>query len=189
MRLPLGIVIALVPALASGQSLSDAARKERERRQKLKASGGHAEVITEESLKANKGSLANDPGVAQPSPSPTADPDSSPAPVKAASPTPRPPAPVPPAAPVVSEQEWRGRALETRRRIAERQRRYDYVSNLRLGPEDSFVDEHGKRVPASPENLARAFAAAQLQLEEAKQDLEDLQEAARRANVPPGLLR
>jgi len=187
-----GAAIVLVTALASGQSLGDAAQKERERRQKLKTSGKNAEVITEESLKANKGSLANDPGAAQPSPPPSTEPGAAEAPApaaKAASPTPRPPAVVRPALPVVSEQEWRGRAAETRRRIADRQRRYDYVAGLRLRPDELFVDENGKRAAASPENLQKAIATAQAQLDAAKQDLEDLQEEARRQNVPPGLLR
>jgi len=186
------IAVVLVPALVSGQSLGDAAQKERERRQRLKASGTSAQVITEESLKANKGSLANDPGpaVASPSPSPEASPAAdAAAPAKAASPTPRAPAVVKPGPPVASEQEWRGRALETRRRIADRQRRYDYVANLRLTPEQAFTDETGKSVPASPENLERARAAAHSALDAAKKDLEDLQEEARRQNVPPGVLR
>ncbi len=181
------LLIVLAPVLVSGQSLSDVAQKERERRQKLKVSGASAQVITEEALKTNKGSLANDPGAAQPSPPPTTEPGAASSAVRAASPTPRPPAAAGPT--VVSEQEWRGRAAETRRRIAERQRRYDYVSSLRSGPGESFLDETGKRVVASPENLAQAFAAAQLQLDAARKDMEDLQEAARRANVPPGVLR
>jgi len=189
MRFLASIVIVLVPALASGQSLGEVAQKERERRQKLKASGASAQVVTDESLKTNKGSLANDPGAAQASPPPTTEPGAPPAAVNAAKPTPRPPAPVPPGAPVVSEQEWRGRALETRRRIADRQRRYDYVSTLRLRPDEFFVDEGGQKVAASPENLQKATTAAQLQLDAAKRDLEDLQEEARRQNVPPSVLR
>ncbi len=188
MRFLAGIVIVLVPALASGQSLGEVAQKERERRQKLKASGASAEVVTDESLKANKGSLANDPGAAQPSSPPTAE-RAAPAAGNAAKPTPRPPAPVPPGAPVVSEQEWRGRALETRRRIADRQRRYDYVSTLRLPPDELFIGAGGQRVAASPENIQKAITEAQLQLDTAKRDLEDLQDEARRQNVPPGVLR
>ena len=189
MRFLAGIVIVLVPALASGQSLGEVAQKERERRQKLKASGASAEVVTDESLKANKGSLANDPGAAQASPPPPTEPGAAPAAGNAAKPTPRPPAPVPPGAPVVSEQEWRGRAVETRRRIAERQRRYDYVSTLRMRPDELFIGAGGQKVAASPENIQKAIAEAQLQLETAKRDLEDLQDEARRQNVPPGVLR
>ena len=185
MRLLAGIVMTLVPALASGQSMSEAAQKEKERRQKLKASGASAQVINDESLKPAKQGQPRErtprcPALAvslPPNPEPPKPPQLPPP--RPRSPTPRPPA-VKAGPPVVSEQEWRGRSLETRRRIADRQRRYDYVANLRLTPEQSFTDETGKSVLATPENLQRALAAAQAEIDAAKKELEDLQEEARR---------
>src|SRR5262245_37674248 len=54
-----------IPALASAQSLGDAARKERDRREKVREVGGSAPTLTEEDLATTKGTLANDPN-AQP---------------------------------------------------------------------------------------------------------------------------
>ena len=78
MRLLASSVAVLIPLLAAGQSMSDTAQKERERREKQKAAGASAAVITEESLKANKGSLANDPGAAKSGAGKTARPNSRP---------------------------------------------------------------------------------------------------------------
>lgn len=193
MRLPtivLGIV--LVPALVCGQSLGDAAAKERERRRKLKESGKSATVIDGDALRTSKGSLANEPrAAASPAPAPA---KAGAKPVPA--PTPRPASVVPelpkedaPPQPDNGEAAWRQRAADARAQIELWQKRYEYWSELHLAPGDYFVDDDGQKLVGSAESLQQIIGRAKAQLDAAKQALVDLEEQARRQNVPPGWLR
>lgn len=76
MRL-LGVLASLLAlaGFAGAQSLEEAARKERERRAKLRATGSVAPAITEDQLAAGAGKAANDPQ-AQPANEPSAKPAS-----------------------------------------------------------------------------------------------------------------
>jgi hypothetical protein len=51
------------------------------------------------------------------------------------------------------------------------------------------VDENGRKLVGNAENLRRLIANAQKNLEIVKQELADLEDEARRENVPPGWLR
>jgi hypothetical protein len=193
MRLfPVALGLILVPGLAAGQSLGDAAAKERERRRKLQETGPSSAVVDADALKAGKGTLANDP---------RAVPSSSPTPAKAGpkpspSPSPRPASAVPPliteapaSEPDNTEAAWRERASDARDLIELWQKRYDYWSSLNLPPGDYFVDEDGRKLVGSAENLQQIVARAKAQLDAAKQAFEDLETRARRQSVPPGWLR
>jgi hypothetical protein len=192
MRLLGGVVLILVPAFAMGQSLGDAAAKERERRRKLQETGAASAVIDGDALKANRGTLANDPR-AVPSPSPStskggakASPPPSPRPASAVPPLVHEP---PPLAPDNSEAAWRERASDARERVELWQKRYDFWSSQHLAPGDYFVDDDGRKLVGSAENLQQITARAKAQLEAAGQALADLEESARRQSVPPGWLR
>ena len=190
MRLVGGVVLILVPALAMGQSLGDAAAKERERRRKLKEAGATSEVVDGDALKANKGSLANDPN-AVPAPSKgTAKPSPSPSPVaRPTSAVPLLTGEEPDPGPANREAAWRERATLARQRIEAWQKRYDIWSSQHLAPGDYFVDDDGRKLVGSAENLQQITARAKAQLEAARQALADLEESARRQSVPPGWLR
>ena len=59
-RILTGILLLLAaPALLLGQSLSELAKEEKERRKKIKDSGTEVEVITDRELVANQGRIAN----------------------------------------------------------------------------------------------------------------------------------
>jgi len=53
------IVLLVLPALVWGQSLSELAKEEKERRKKNRDSGKEVQVITDRELAGNKGSIAN----------------------------------------------------------------------------------------------------------------------------------
>lgn len=170
------ILALLLAGPALGQSLSEAAQKERERRAKAKEKGAAA-VVSDDELKANKGALANDPKAG---------------PAVA----PRPPAPgaaTKPATPEpdrrVLEEDWRRRMALAREAVARWQQYYDAWSVQHLAPNDYFVDEDGRKLVGSPENLRKLIAHAKANLDQAKQALEDLEQQARSENVPPGWLR
>src|ERR1700730_10205735 len=58
-----GILVCLLalPALAGGQSLGEVAKKEHDRRDKLRKTGVSTRTFAEEDLATTKGRLANDP--------------------------------------------------------------------------------------------------------------------------------
>lgn len=182
-------VFLLAPVLASGQSLGDAAAKERERRQKLKDAGKTSAVVDGDALKAGKGTLANDPKA---SPAPKA----SPSPASAPAMPPHPTSVIPPVgggavAPPRQETEatWRERAQDAREEIERWQERVDYWSNLSLAPGQYLVDDDGTKLAGSPEMLQKIAGRAKARLAEAKQAFENLETEARRKSVPPGWLR
>jgi hypothetical protein len=175
-----GMLLCLLalPALAGGQSLAEVARKERERREKLRKAGASARKVTEEDLAAPKGELANDP-------------EATPAGKSAARPTSRTRsrASAEAAAREKAETQWRGRAAKARARVEEAQRRYDRLNRwIRLGQPAKYTED-GQRVIYSARQLKKMADKAQADVEAAEQAFEDLREEARRAGVPPGWLR
>jgi hypothetical protein len=68
------IVVGLIALEASGQSMAEAARREKERQEKARQQGGSAKVVTQDELQASKGQVANDPSIAPAAP--TSDPAS-----------------------------------------------------------------------------------------------------------------
>ncbi len=184
-------IVVLAPSLAWGQSLGDAAAKERERRRKLKETGTTSAVVDGDALKASKGTLANDPRAV---PAPKASP--SPGPVSATPLRQSRTSVIPPVGGVeapqaVEENEafWRAQAKEAREEVEHWQARVDYWSNLSLAPGQYFVDDDGTKLVGSPETLQKIVGRAKAHLAEAKQAFEDLETEARRKSVPPGWLR
>jgi hypothetical protein len=179
------IVILALPAITLGQSLAEAARKERDRRDKLTTAGHHSRVITDEELKATKGRLANDPGASEPEatartedgkmgasrPAVASLPDSSEAERQR------------------KEQHWRSRAAAARRRLALAEQRYqDLDRMIRIG-QPPMYDENGRRYIHSRERMKALADEAEANLAEARKALEDLEDQARRAGALPGWLR
>jgi hypothetical protein len=169
------------PSVAQG--LGDAARQERERRDKLKAEGksGRA-VVDADSLKTNKGQVAN----AAPSTGTV---------TEAAAPAP------PPSASASTEAEptdtrrqdeaaWRQLLREARANVEKLQQQYDMLSSQHLAAGEYFVDARtGKRLIGSAERLQNMVAQAKAALDAGQRQLEALEERARREHVPPGWLR
>ncbi|MGH9460661.1 MAG: hypothetical protein ACRD1X_05560, partial [Vicinamibacteria bacterium] len=53
------LLLLAIPALGAGQSLSELAQKEKERRKKNKETGAEVQVITDRELVSNQGRIAN----------------------------------------------------------------------------------------------------------------------------------
>lgn len=177
-----GLVLLALPALAVGQSLGNAAQKEKERRQKNRDAGVQSRVVTDEEM-----------GAARPAPSPRPSPGpegagASPAPSTSPSPSPE---PLPDSSQVRQRQEaqWRARVVQVLQRIEGARAKYERYSRLTLVPGEYFADSQGRPVITSPEQLQKMTAQAKAELEAAEKALSDLEDDARRANVPPGWLR
>lgn len=170
------LAAALTAGAASAQSMGDAVQKERERREKLKEKGGQAAVVTGDELKANKGSLANDPKSTPAVTTPLGA-----APPRTTRPTPEPDR-------QASEEEWRRRITLAREEVAKWERYHDYWNAQYLAPNEYFIDENGRKIVGSAENLRKLIAEAKANLDKARAALEALEEQARRENVPPGWL-
>jgi hypothetical protein len=189
MRSCLGIAAALallaLPATAPAQGLGDAAKKEKDRRASSPAPKGR--TYTQEEL-AKLPPVANEPG-----PAPEG------APVAAAPSTAPAAAPVPAAdAQAVdeeaerraeAEESWRARVAEARQKVDAARKKHDALASLNLVPGYEYVDASGRTLIGSVGQLQALTARAKADLEAAERELEDLLEAARRANVPPGWLR
>jgi hypothetical protein len=176
MRWSLLVTLVLLPGLAGAQSLGEAARKEKERRKRLEESGVKPRELTDKDLRSGKGAVANDPA----NTSADAAGQSS--------------------APATSADEederrrreeagWRQRVARARARADEARQYYEYLNSLSLSPGEYYVDENGKPVYRTVEELRSAIAKAKAESEAAEKALENLLESARRDNVPPGWLR
>jgi len=174
------LLLAATAASSPAQSLSDAAQKEKERRQKVREqSGGESRVVTGEALKSNGGKLANDPKAASPSP-------------KAGSPSllSSPPRAIDESASRSNEEsQWRSRARAAEARVERAQKAYDTLRDMYLVNGEYYADKDGRPLVTSVEQLQRLTEQARAELDAAKKALDDLQESARRQNVPPGWLR
>jgi hypothetical protein len=183
-RLRLGftaLAMCVLPMTLSAQSLGSAAEKEKERRRTTaRAKGGGSRVITDEQLAANKGRLANDPDNVgmEPGEPPSASP---PAATPASASKPGGSAGVDDSA---RRSEWRMRVLRARQRISE--------AEQALAKARADVARVLRRNPQWVEGLTRALEAraqAETELARARQAVDELEEEARRAGVPPGWLR
>ncbi len=162
------MALSLLPAIDAGaQGLGDAAKKEKQRRERAASSG---KTYTQEDLKAL-------PPVANEGSSSAATASEATAPAQAA--------PQPAGQPAGSEVEkrgqdekaWRSRVAEARERVEVARKAYETVAAMNWAPEGEYVDFEGMK------------AAAKGRYEAAQRTLDDLLEEARRANVPPGWLR
>jgi hypothetical protein len=179
----LALLVLALPALTLGQSLGQAARKERERRDRLRREGPPARVISEEDLKATKGRLANDADASESQANPE-DEDH------------KDEARRPPAVPIDSSQverekeaHWRARAAQARRRLAQAEARYRELDRMIRFGQPWTVDEDGIRRIYSQQRM-KAFAdEAEAEVAKARKALEDMEEEARHAGALPGWLR
>jgi hypothetical protein len=166
----------------TAQSLGEAAAREDKRKKKAPASAGR--VYTEEDLRP--GSLSAD---AKPSPAPKATPQ------PATTPAPAPTPDTDDAAREAQKAVWRGRADQARREIA--------AAEVEVRGHEARVEELRNdrgtgnamdpfRLQTLQSDLAAARAsleAARAKVTAARQRLDELEEEARRAGVPPGWLR
>jgi hypothetical protein len=171
----LGLALALLPSPVPAQSMGEAAAKERERRKRAKQAGeAAAPVITEKELKSNRGQLANEPDAAPAARS------SPPAAATSSAGT---------DARAVQEQKWRSRAAQLRARVDSAREQHEYWQAQHVTIGEYYVDEKGRTIARSAEDLQRIVAKAKAALDAAERGLADFEELARRESIPPGWLR
>jgi hypothetical protein len=171
------VVFFALPSVAGAQGLGDASAKEKQRRQESKAP--KARTYTQEELAtlppaANGGAPPPGDVGAQPP-----DPDSR----AAAS------APDDERTRAREEDRWRSRVAGARARVEKARKQHETLAGMNLVPGYEYVDERGRAVIRSVEELQKLTATAKAELGAAEKALDDLLEEARRSNVPPGWLR
>ena len=189
------VLVFLLPALAWGQSLGDAARKERERREKNKKQGVAAREFSEEEIfgedeenqegeepteGTGEGESAEGEQQSQRS-GPNIDSDTKSQESEELEEDRRDRR--------REEAEWRDRFQRAKQRIVAAREQVQFLKNLNLVPGERYVDVHGNTVIRSLDQLRRLVEAAEEEISEAEQALARLQADARRAGVPPGWLR
>jgi hypothetical protein len=180
------VFLMTLPALAVGQSLGDAAKKERERRAKLRESGTSAKTVTEEELASNKGKLANDPK-ARPA---TAEAGESARRTQQGTATP--PRQVAPQPNQFSNPEayWRDRVAAARGRVEQaEERKLALERMIRFGQPAEDDATNPTRTIYSMYQMKAMADAAEAELKAAQATLEDELTEARRAGALPGWLR
>jgi hypothetical protein len=190
------VVLFALPSLAGAQGLGDASAKEKQRRQESKTP--KAKTYTQDELLAL-------PPVANEDPTPPGDVGALP-PVGAVALPPRDAVALPPdrglgtgttsaaaddeaATRARDEERWRSRVAGARASVEKARKRYQTFAGLTLVPGYEYVDDRGRTLIQSVEELQHLTAAAKAELDAAQKALDDLLEEARRANVPPGWLR
>lgn len=185
------VLFSWLPALAWGQSLADAARKERERREKNKQQGVVVREFSEEEVfgaddedqvadgadevdalggeRSSPGSLSNIDSDAEAA-------ESDPLEVERRN-------------RARDEAEWRSRFQQARQRVVGARERVQFLKDLNLMPGERYVDVNGNTVIRSLEQLRRLMTSAEEELSAAERALSELEEEARRAGVPPGWRR
>jgi hypothetical protein len=180
----LAVVVVVLPALASGQSLGDVAKKEQERREKLRRAGAATKTLTEEDLATTKGTLANDPNA--PAAGDDAGASNAAAPSEAegsAGGEDR------QGASASGEDYWRGRLAQARARLRTAQGRHDFMQQVIRRGQPVMLDENGRRVIYSNQQLKAKADQAQAELAAAQGAMESLLDEARRKGALPGWLR
>ncbi len=189
------VLVFLLPALAWGQSLGDAARKERERREKNKKQGVAAREFSEKEIfgedeenqegeepaeGAGEGEAADGEQQSQRS-VPSIDSDSKSQESEELEDDRRDRR--------REEAEWRARFQQAKQRIVAAREQVQFLKDLNLVPGERYVDVHGNTVIRSLEQLRRLVEVAEEEFSTAEQALLKLQADARRAGVPPGWSR
>jgi hypothetical protein len=195
-RLAWGLMVLALPALAgAGESLAEAAKKAKAARERNAKAGVKAKSYTQDDVEAAP-KLANDPGSSAASP-PAERPgraagggtsSAGGGPAVDLSGLEAPPS-SPPASAGRDEATWRARAAAARARVAAARKEYESWNSFHLVPGEMLVDAQGRPLVRTVEQLQAKVAAARRALEAAERALENLEEAARRAGVPPGWLR
>lgn len=171
------VVFFALPPVAGAQGLGDASAKEKQRRQESKAP--KARTYTQEELSTL-------PPVANDGSPPSGDVGALP-PVTAGT--------TPASAPdeettrAREEDRWRSRVAGARARVEKARKQHEAFAGMNLVPGYEYVDERGRAVIRSVEELQKLTATAKAELGAAEKALDDLLEEARRANVLPGWLR
>jgi hypothetical protein len=188
-----------LPLVSEAQSLGAAAKKERERRDKNKKEGVVAREFSEEEVfgeKEEEGASDGESG----EPAAAEDGESSGAPPSGGV-----EAVIPGVDPNLedpaeryeresrerrrSEAEWRSKAASARSRIDGARQRVQFFEGLHLGPNEYYVDENGRTVVESVEQLQQMTREAKAELAAAERDWKQIQDEARRSGIPPGWLR
>jgi hypothetical protein len=178
------VCLVVLPPLTAGQSLGDAAKKERDRRDKVREGVGSVRTLTEEDLATTKGTLANDPKAV-----PTKVDDGGSSKPDGGAATRGASAAAADEASSKNEERWRRRAAEARARVAEAQRRSDALQRMIHLGQPAQYDENGRRVMYSIYQLKAMADRAAAELASAQTALENVLEDGRRSGVPPGWLR
>jgi hypothetical protein len=176
-------VAVLLPVVASAQSLADAAAREKERRQRNAEADVKPRVVTDEDLKAGSGRLANDPSKdshyehASPN-SPSGDSTTGASALDEG------------VSRAAAEASWRDRKAQAVAKVEAARRKHKIFSEMWLAPVGEYYvnQKTGERIDGVGQ-LQGMTAAAKAELDTAEKELADLEETARRANVPPGWLR
>jgi hypothetical protein len=172
------------PCAVAAQSLGEAAKQERERREKLERSGVAVKKVTDTELATAKGTLANDPNErkaegkgaegAKPSPDAKRERDEEAQGRRGDA---------------AREQYWRKRVAEARARVAQAQARSDRLQRMIHLGQAYRRDANGGLVGYSAAQLKQMADAADAELAAAKAELEEVLEQGRRAGAQPGWLR
>jgi len=185
--LPLFIFL-LVPGFAFSQGLGEAARKEKERRQKNRETGAKVRTVGGDEVNTDtEGDSASPPPSTSPAGAtgtkPAAASEPSAQRVGGGAPTQR------EKTGAKSEQEWRYRIAQARSQKEKAEERYRFLSGLSLVNGEYYVDESGKPVITSLEQLRRMTAEAKADVDATAKAVSAVEDEARRAGVPPGWLR
>jgi DNA repair exonuclease SbcCD ATPase subunit len=171
------VILVAVAGTAGSQSLADVARKEEARRKDVKKP---SRVITNKDLKASD-------NVAPPAP-----------------PQGQAPAPAPadnadktddgqPKAEASDEQAWRQKMTDARTALERSEMHLEALQNridglwAQFTAHDNYVER--ERIEADRKKALAEYDRVKAEIEDHKKAITDLEEQARRANVPPGWLR
>jgi hypothetical protein len=184
------IGILLMATVTSGQSLGDAAAREKARREKAGESGRAARTVTDEDLKNGARDGAESAGTYSPAAGTGATgPDVTTQQGGARSrPESRQSAPAGTAR--NGEEYWRSRMQAARTRVAEAEKVVAELEKLYLVEGEMYVDvKTGRPVVSSLAELRAMTARAKAERDVARQAVRDLEDEARRAGALPGWLR
>jgi len=171
------VILVAVAGTAGAQSLADVARKEEARRKDVKKP---SRVITNKDLKASD-------NVAPPAPAENQAP--APAPADNADKTDD----GQPKAEASDEQVWRQKMADARLALERSQSYLDALQSKINGlwaeftSRDNYVER--ERIEADRKKALAEYDRVKAEVEDHKKAITDLEEQARRANVPPGWLR
>ena len=180
-RMAIVFVLLALPVGAGDESMGDAARKARERREKNAKEGVKAHSYTQDDVKKAP-PLANDPSKPPASSGSSSSSASRPTSGGSSSASGS-------SSGGQSESAWRGRLAEARQHVETARKEYEYWSGYTMVPGEILVDEKDRPVITTIEQLQGRTAAAKKSLEGAEKALANLEEEARKASVPPGWLR
>jgi hypothetical protein len=181
-RLSLVVLVSAIPVLLMGQSLSDVAKKEKKRRENNREKGVKVRVVEE-------GEVSTEKTDTDPSDEPTKDAEVAGSAIDPFTDEKKPPKESSRSERQQQEAEWRARLGELKSRLNAAKERYEFLSGLHLTPGEYYVDENGRPLITSLEQLRQMVSQAKTDLDAAQKAMDDLKEEARKAGVPPGWLR